>query len=129
MQVLTAWRETVSCHAVQDPDNANSQRLIVSKTAFALGRQVQRTGYPEAVQHLKLQTRKLLGLSDGVTISVSELSCREAGCPDVETVVAILTEGEKPTIARVHKPIPDVSLQELEAAFELALVRKPPGEP
>lgn len=102
---------------------------MVSKTAFALGRRVPKTGYPEAVQHLKLQTQKLLGLPDGVTISVSELSCREAGCPDVETVVAILREGEKPTIARVHKPIPDVSLQELQAAFERALVPKPRGEP
>lgn len=109
--------------------NANSQRLIVSKTAFALGRRIERTGYPEAVQQLKLQTQKLLGLSDGVTISVSELSCREPGCADVETVVAILREGEKPTIARVHKPIPDVTFQELQAAFELTLVAKRPGEP
>lgn len=101
----------------------------MSKTAFALGRRIQRTGYPEAVQQLKLQAQKLLGLSNGVTISVSELSCRETGCPDVETVVAILRQGEKPTIARVHKSIPDVTLQELQAAFELALVPKRPGEP
>ncbi|QPF90636.1 hypothetical protein [Bradyrhizobium commune] len=120
--------DEVSCHAVLTR-NANSQRLIVSKTAFALGRRIRRTGYPEAVQQLKLQAQKLLGLPDDVTISVSELSCREPGCPDVETVVAILREGEKPTIARVHKPIPDVTSQELKAAFELALGPKRPGEP
>ncbi|WP_157449977.1 nitrate reductase [Bradyrhizobium sp. ARR65] len=93
----------------------------MSKTAFALGLRAQRTGYPEAVQQLKLQTQKLLGLADDVTISVTELSCREPGCPDVETVVAILREGEKPSIAKVHRSIPEVTPDELKAAFELAL--------
>ena len=73
------------------------------------------------IHDLKLQTQKLLGLPDDVTISVTELSCREPGCPDVETVVAILREAEKPTIARIHKTIPDVTSDELKAAFELAL--------
>jgi hypothetical protein len=95
------------------------------KIAFPMGRRVQRTGYPQAVQELKLQTQKLLGLSDDVTVSVTELSCREPGCPTVETVVAILGEGEKPTIARIHKPIPNVTPDELKAAFELAFVPKP----
>ena len=89
------------------------------KIALPMGQRVQKTGYPQAVQQLKLQTQKLLGLSDDVTISVSELTCREPGCPDVETVVAILRDGEKPTIARIHKSILDVTLDELKAAFDL----------
>jgi hypothetical protein len=91
------------------------------KIALPMGRRVQRTGYPQAVQELKLQTQKLLGLSDDVTISVSELTCRESGCPDVETVVAILRDGEKPKIARIHKSIPDVTLDELKEALDLRL--------
>jgi hypothetical protein len=91
------------------------------KIALPMGRRVQRTGYPRAVQELKLQTQKLLGLSDDVTVSVSELTCREPGCPDVETLVAILRDGEKPIIARIHKSIPDVTLDELKAAFDLGL--------
>ncbi|WP_210343165.1 nitrate reductase [Bradyrhizobium diversitatis] len=91
----------------------------MAKIALPMARRVQRAGYPQAVQELKLQTQKLLGLSDDVTISVSELSCREPGCPDVETIVAILRDGEKPTIARVHKSIPEVTLDELKAAFDL----------
>jgi hypothetical protein len=97
------------------------RRPMMPKTALAMGRRVQRAGYPQAVKQLKLQTQKLLGLPDDVTISVTELSCREPGCPDVETVVAILREAEKPTIARIHKTIPDVTPDELKAAFELAL--------
>ncbi|MEH2533492.1 hypothetical protein V1277_000124 [Bradyrhizobium sp. AZCC 1588] len=91
------------------------------KIALPMGRRVQRIGYPQAVQELKLQTQKLLGLSNDVTISVSELTCREPGCPDVETVVAILREGERPIIARIHKSIPDVTLDELKEALDLRL--------
>jgi hypothetical protein len=91
------------------------------KIALPMGRRVQRTGYPQAVQELKLQTQKLLGLSDDVTISVSELTCREPGCPDVETVIAILRDREKPIIARIHKSIPDVTLDELKEALDLRL--------
>jgi hypothetical protein len=32
-----------------------------------------------------------------------------------------LREAEKPTIARIHKAIPEVTPDELKAAFELAL--------
>jgi hypothetical protein len=100
------------------------RRPSVSKAALALGRRAQRAGYPEAVQQLKLQTQKLLGLSEDIAISVTELSCREPGCPDVETVVAILREGEKPSIARVNKSIPEVTPDDLKAAFELAFLSK-----
>ena len=92
----------------------------MTKIAFPAMRRKQREGYPQAVQELKLQTQRLLGLSDDVVISVTELSCREPGCPDVETVVAVLKEREKPMLARIHKSIPDVTGDELKAAFEQA---------
>jgi hypothetical protein len=41
-----------------------------------------KTGYPDAMTRLKTDTRCLLGLSDDVVISVTELTCREPGCPD-----------------------------------------------
>lgn len=91
------------------------------KIAQPMGRRIQKHGYPQAVQQLKLQARRLLGLSDDVAVSVSELSCREPGCPDVETVIAVLNEGESPRIARVHRSIPDVTLDDLKAAFDLTL--------
>jgi hypothetical protein len=93
----------------------------MAKAAFPLGRGVQRTGYPLAVRQLKFHTRELLGLSDDVTISVTELTCREPGCPDIETVVAILSEAQKPIIVRIHSAIPDVTLDQLREAFEAGL--------
>lgn len=89
------------------------------KTAFRLGRRTERPGYPLAVQALKSHTRQLLALSDDVAIAVSELSCRKPGCPDVETVVAVLREAQEPLVARIHSPIPEVTLEQLKLAFEL----------
>lgn len=38
-----------------------------------------------------------------------------------KTIIAILREEEKPVIARIHKSILDVALDELKAAFDLRL--------
>lgn len=84
-------------------------------------------GYPEAVARLKSQTRALLGLADEVVVAVTELACREPGCPDIETVVAVLKAGEKPWTARIHKPIPEVTGQDLAAGFHGCADIDPPG--
>ena len=82
-----------------------------------------RIGVPEAVARIKAQTRQVLGLSDEVAISVSELACRDPGCADVETVVGILVMGEAPRIVKIHKPLLDVTASEL--ADGLAALPKP----
>ena len=91
------------------------------KIALPMGRRAQKSGYPQAVQELKQQTRRLLDLPDDATVSISELTCRDPGCPDVETVVAVLREGQKPAIARIHKSILEVRLDELKAALNRSL--------
>jgi hypothetical protein len=76
-----------------------------------------RPGYREAVDRIKAETRSCLELSDDVTVSVTELNCREPGCPDTETIIAILSAGQNPRIARIHKAIPEVEMAELAAAL------------
>jgi hypothetical protein len=76
-----------------------------------------KAGYPDATARLKAATRALLDLSDDVVISVTELACREAGCPDVETIVAVMRAGEKPRTAKFRKPLPEVTADNLAAAF------------
>ncbi|QND69826.1 hypothetical protein [Tardiphaga robiniae] len=46
-----------------------------------------KSGYREAVAWIKAETRSALRLDDDTTVSVSELSCSDPGCPDVETVI------------------------------------------
>ncbi|MGY3484362.1 hypothetical protein ACVW1C_002245 [Bradyrhizobium sp. USDA 4011] len=74
-------------------------------------------GYPESVARLKEEARRHLDLTEEVTISVTELNCSDRDCPDTETVVAVLINGEKPRLARIHKPIPEVTLKDLVKAF------------
>jgi hypothetical protein len=74
-------------------------------------------GYPDAVARLKVEARALLHLPDDVVVTVTELACREPGCPDIETVVAVLKADEKPRTARIHKPIPAVTAEDLAASF------------
>ena len=77
----------------------------------------RRPGYPEAIDRIKAATRGLLKLSDDTVVSVTELTCRDPGCPDIETVVAILIAGKTPRTFRFHKSIPAVEPAELAAAF------------
>jgi hypothetical protein len=79
--------------------------------------QKSKVGYPEAVGRLKAQVRRLLNLTDDVSISVTELNCRDRDCPDIETVIAVLINGVKPRLARIHKALPEVTLKDLEQAL------------
>jgi hypothetical protein len=45
------------------------------------------------------------------------LNCRDRECPDIETVIAVLINGVKPRLARIHKPLPEVTLNDLEQAL------------
>jgi hypothetical protein len=76
-----------------------------------------KVGYPEAVGRLKEQVRRHLNLTEEVAISVTELNCRDSDCPATETVIAILTNGQKPRMARIHKLLLEVTLKDLEEAF------------
>ncbi len=42
---------------------------------------------------LKTWTRGILGLAENDVVTVNEFSCRDPGCPAVETVVAVFAEG------------------------------------
>lgn len=76
------------------------------------------TGYPEAIARLKAETRRLLDLADEVSVSVTEVACREHGSHS-ETVIAVIAAGERPRTARIHKAVPKVTVEELAAAFGL----------
>jgi hypothetical protein len=76
-----------------------------------------KAGYPDASARLKAETRALLGLSADVVISVTELACREPGCPDIETIVTVMQVGERPCSAKIRMPMPEVTTDHLAAAF------------
>ncbi|MEC4883526.1 MAG: hypothetical protein SAL70_19675 [Scytonema sp. PMC 1070.18] len=61
---------------------------------------------PEKNQQIKQWVYQLLGLEEDITISLSQLQCKEPGCPPVETVITVMTSPvQKYTI---HKPLSDI---------------------
>lgn len=56
----------------------------------------------------------VFGLEEGTPMTVAELRCAEPGCPPVETVVAILGAPGSPRQWKVHKPISEVTFEDVE---------------
>lgn len=50
--------------------------------------------------------RTTLSLPEDTTVTVSQLSCREPGCPPLETVIAILDD--PPRRWTIHRPLAEI---------------------
>ncbi|MBM4068082.1 MAG: nitrate reductase [Planctomycetes bacterium] len=72
---------------------------------------------PFVVDRLKGWTRELLGLGDDLTVTVMQLNCAEDDCPDVETVVGVLEQGNQRKF-KVLKPLAEVTREDLAAAIQ-----------
>ncbi len=73
-----------------------------------------RRGLPEKTGQIKEWVRMRHGLGDDVVVAVTELACRDDGCPDIETVIGIMHPGEKIETIRVHKPIVDIERDDVK---------------
>jgi hypothetical protein len=71
---------------------------------------------PGVIENLKRWTAEALRLSEETPVMVTELRCAEEDCPDVETVIAVLTPG-RPRKFKVFKPLNEVTRDDLVAAF------------
>ena len=69
-------------------------------------------------QRIKEAVRKVLAPGEDAVISVSELACREDGCPDVETVIGIHEAGAPERRLRLHMPLAAVGLADIAAAAD-----------
>lgn len=63
---------------------------------------------------IKKWVKEKLSLSDDVTIMVTEVACTEEGCPDKESVIGIMQQGNNQKFS-IRKPLlyvrqPDVDL-------------------
>lgn len=71
---------------------------------------------PEKTRQIKSWVRDLYGLDESVVVSITELTCHDSGCPEIETVVGIMRPGAKIEAIRIHKAIGDVVKGDLPAA-------------
>jgi len=68
---------------------------------------------------IKSCVRKLLALQDEAIVSVSELACHVPGCPPKETVILVM-RGMETVQASIHKPMTDVTEDDVAHAFSAA---------
>jgi hypothetical protein len=82
---------------------------------------------PARTAEIKGWVRERFRLPDDLVVAVTELACREEGCPDIETVIGIMRPGEKVETLRLHKPIDQIEEDDIaELAAEVdAEVRRP----
>jgi hypothetical protein len=76
----------------------------------------------ERTNHIKALVAAALGLDDEATVLVSELTCREEGCPPIETVIAVFRPGMQKLQFRLHRPLTEIrahDIQEMCAANQL----------
>lgn len=74
-----------------------------------------RRALPEKSRQIKVWVREIWKLDDDVVISITELACRDDGCPDIETVIGIMRPGQPIQTIRFHKPISQIIEDDLRA--------------
>ena len=70
-----------------------------------------------AVRALKVMARTFFESGEDDAVVVNELRCTEPGCPPVETVVALLRAGNEPRQVKIHKPVTEVTEENLRSAI------------
>ena len=75
----------------------------------------RRTIAADRAESIKAWARTLWALSDETTVMVTELECREPGCPPIETVIAVLEGPGRTTQYKIHKAADEVSQADVEA--------------
>ena len=66
-------------------------------------------------KRVKDMVREAWSIPENVIIMVSELRCHEEGCPDVETVIALMHEGAEPEKVKIYKPMAELNLEEIKS--------------
>ncbi|MEM9563530.1 MAG: hypothetical protein AAGA93_12975 [Actinomycetota bacterium] len=73
---------------------------------------------PEAVARVRAWVRSEIE-DDETTVLVTELACTEPGCPPLETVIGLLSDGGQ-VQHKLHKPLADVTKADIEGALRTA---------
>ena len=89
---------------------AHKPGLIVSVSSGNGG------AYP--IAELRMSSYKnthIMWIPENIIIMVSELRCHEEGCPDVETVIALMHDGAAPEKVKIYKPMAELNLEEIKS--------------
>jgi hypothetical protein len=60
-----------------------------------------------------------LGRNPDIGLSVSEIICRDPGCPGTETIILVMAPMKKTAACKVGKPMADVSEDDVRDALKM----------
>ena len=69
---------------------------------------------PRQAARIKDWMKYTFTLSNEAAVLVTELQCTEEGCPQLETVIAILDTPGKPRPFKLHKAMAEVTAQDIQ---------------
>jgi hypothetical protein len=69
--------------------------------------------YSERASEIKAQVATELGLDEEATVMVSELACKEEGCPPIETVIAVFRPAMQKLQFRLHRSIAEITAHDI----------------
>ena len=67
----------------------------------------------DQIRMIKASLRQALELSEGDTITVTELACLEEDCAPLETVIGLLRDGHPQIQHKIHKPTNSLDTNDL----------------
>ena len=65
-------------------------------------------------QEIKARVAALVELSDDATMMITELTCQDEDCPEVETVIAVFRPGLEKLQATLHCSIDEITEDDIE---------------
>ncbi len=65
----------------------------------------------QKLSQIKVWTRQVLNIEPDIAISINQLQCHEAGCPDLETVIVLMTS--PPQKYKISKPVSEITEQDI----------------
>jgi len=71
-----------------------------------------------AANQMKTWVRGALALSEDSVVTISEVNCRDPGCPDVETAILVMIPGLPTRMIRIARPLAEAQFADLMAAME-----------
>ena len=72
------------------------------------------------VRQLKELVRDAWALPEEVAISVMEVECMEANCPDMETNIILMSDGSESRLFKIYKSLADVTPDDLLGVREVS---------
>lgn len=71
----------------------------------------------DAAREIADKVRRILGLDEDATVSVTEIACGDPACGGAETVILVMRAGRRTEAAKLLKPLSTVTEEELAAAL------------